>query len=81
LTCATSAFINGIVIAAAGGGVYTATAALTGVGLPSSAVVGVVSAVMALGVGFLNICRDASSNGAIYLNGGSPVAPPTCWGR
>lgn len=80
-SCATDAFINGISLAAAGGGGYAAASALTVAGLPSSAVVGVVAAVLALGIVFLNICRDSSSNGAIYLNGSSPLAPPTCWGQ
>ncbi|WP_130178722.1 hypothetical protein [Cryobacterium sp. SO1] len=80
-SCGTSAFINGVGIAAAGGGVYAAASALTVAGLPAAAVVGVVAAVAALGVGFLNICRDASGTGSIYLNGGSPLAPPTCWGQ
>lgn len=51
-------------------------------GLPSSAVGGVVSAVLALGVGFLNICKDTSSLNAIYLNGGVPgVVIPRCWAQ
>ncbi|BAJ74552.1 outer membrane protein [Microbacterium testaceum StLB037] len=81
-SCLTTTLINGISIAAAGGGVYTAASALTVAGLPSSAVVGVVSAVLALGVVFLNVCKDTSSINAIYLNGGVPgVVSPSCWAQ
>lgn len=80
-SCSTNALVNGLTIAAAGGGTYAAAAALTGVGLPAGAVVGVVSGLLGVGVGILSWCRDASSIGAIYLNGGSPIAPPTCWAQ
>lgn len=81
-SCLTTGLINGIGIAAAGGGTYTAASALTVAGLPSSAVVGVVSAVLALGVAFLTVCRDTSSLGAMYLNGGVPgVVAPSCWAQ
>lgn len=80
--CNTGALINGIAIAAGGGGTYVAASALTVAGLPAAAVVGVVSGILGLGVVFLNVCRDASGVNAIYLNGGVPsVVPPSCWGQ
>ncbi len=81
-SCLTTSFINGIALAAAGGGTYAAASALTVAGLPASAVVGVVAAVLGLGVVFLNICKDTSSVNAIYLNGGvAPGIPPSCWAQ
>ncbi|MFC6355171.1 hypothetical protein [Luethyella okanaganae] len=81
-SCLTTAFINGIALAAAGGGVYAAASALTVAGLPAAAVTGVVAAVLGLGVVFLTICKDTSSVNAIYLNGGIPgVVPPSCWAQ
>lgn len=81
-SCLTQTFINAIGVAAAGGGTYAAISALTVAGLPQAAVVGVVAAVLGLGVAFLNICKDTSSIGAIYLNGGIPGAvSPSCWAQ
>ena len=81
-SCLTQTFINAIGVAAAGGGTYAAISALTVAGLPQGAVVGVVAAVLGLGVAFLNVCRDTSSINAIYLNGGIPGAvPPSCWAQ
>lgn len=80
-SCITNNLISGISLAAAGGGLYVAASALTVAGLPSAAVVGVISSILAIGVIFLIICRDNSSNGAIYLNGGIGTIPPSCWGQ
>ncbi len=81
-SCLTTTFINGIAVAAAGGGTYAAASALTVAGLPAAAVVGVVAAVLGLGVAFLTICKDTSSVNAIYLNGGvAGVVPPSCWAQ
>lgn len=81
-SCQTDLLMAGIGTAIAGGGLYTLSSALTVAGLPSSAVVGVATGVVALGLGFLSICKAASSNGAIYLNGGIPgIIVPSCWGQ
>lgn len=81
-SCLTTGFINGIALAAAGGGTYAAASALTVAGLPLAAVTGVIAGVLGVGIVFLTICKDTSSIGAIYLNGGIPGAvPPSCWAQ
>jgi hypothetical protein len=81
-SCNTGALINGLTIAAGGGGVYAAVSALTAVGLPAAAVVGTISAILVVGIGFLQVCRDTSSINAIYLNTGIPgVVVPSCWAQ
>lgn len=81
-SCNTSALINGITLAAAGGGTYAAASALTVAGLPGGAVVGVISGILGIGVAFLNICKDTSSVNAVYLNGGvAGAVPPSCWAQ
>ncbi|MGL4340435.1 MAG: hypothetical protein ACRCSP_08465 [Rhodoglobus sp.] len=81
-SCQTDLLQAGIGIALAGGGVYTAASALTAAGLPAAAVIGVVTAVIGLGLGFVSLCKAASSHGGIYLNGGIPgIIAPSCWGQ
>lgn len=78
-SCDTTSFIDGINIAVGGGGVYVALSLIRALGIPGTIAATVISAVIALGSGFLTWCKDHSSIGAIYLNGGSPLSPPTCW--
>jgi hypothetical protein len=78
-SCDTTSFIDAINIAAAGGGVYAALSLIKLLGIPGTIAATVIGAVLALGSAFMSWCQRDSSIAAIYLNGGSPISPPTCW--
>jgi hypothetical protein len=81
-SCQTSQFIAIMGLIVAGGGLGTGIALLSGIGIPAGAAAGILVGIAGVGTAFLGICQAFSSNGAIYINSGTPsLVPPSCWGQ
>jgi hypothetical protein len=80
-SCETDTLIAGVKVVVAGGAATAAVALLAGkAGAPVALVAGAVAAIAGVGVAFLELCKTASSNDAIYVNVlGTPTA--SCWGQ